>query len=61
MYSGIHAKNVSKLLRTLLRVRGGQVDLVQDRNHGQSTLFSDPVHGDGLRLNALCSIYHKQS
>ena len=61
MYGGIHAKNVSKLLRTLLRVRGGQVDLVQDRNHGQSTLFSNPVHGNGLRLNTLCRIYHQQS
>ena len=53
---GRAADDVGELRRVLLRLRGGQVDLVQHRNDRQVVLEGEVEIREGLRLNALGSV-----
>ena len=54
------AKGVLQLLGYLLRLRHGQVDLVDDGDDGQVVLQGNVDVGQGLGLNALAGIHHQQ-
>ena len=53
MSSGGAVEQGRELLRPLLGLRGGQVDLVEDRDDDQARVARQVVVGEGLRLEPL--------
>ncbi len=53
-------QHIFDLLLGLVRLRGGQIDFVDDRNDGEVVLRREKRVGDGLRFDALARVHHQQ-
>ena len=53
---GRTADEAGELVRVLVGVGGGKVDLVEDRDDGEVVLEREVEVGEGLRLDALCCV-----
>ena len=57
---GIEPDDRFDLLANALRLGGGQIDLVDDRNNLQVVVQRQICIGQGLRFDALGSVHHQQ-